>query len=83
MADTYEFNPYEHGNHTKMKYLGTPGSCNVLMGTEKEDPKYKGVCGPEYEHYRMCLKTREFNREECRGNENELIHCEKTKINQN
>jgi hypothetical protein len=58
MAEAYEFNPYEYGNHTKMKYLGTPGQCNVVMGTMTSDPKYFGPCGYEYSHYRDCLKLK-------------------------
>ena len=65
MGDMYDFNPYEGADHNKRKFLGEPGSCNVVLGNEEEDPKFKGPCGSEYESYRNCLRVKEFSRNAC------------------
>jgi hypothetical protein len=51
----YNFNPWSGADHNGKKYLGQPGLCGVFLGTEAEDPKYSGPCGPEYSSYRDCL----------------------------
>lgn len=48
-----------------------------MIGTEEEDPKYKGICGKEYTAYTDCLIKTQFHRVECRPKENEVISCEK------
>lgn len=54
----YNFNPWEGADHNRRRYLGTPGLNTDIIGTEREDPKYSGPCGPEYSAYRTCLKLK-------------------------
>lgn len=51
----YDFNPRHRANHLERGYLGTPGTCNIHLGTEYEDPKFTGPCGDAYTSYRDCL----------------------------
>ena len=78
----YDFNPRHQANHVERRYLGTPGTCSIILGTEPGDPKFNGPCGPEYTHYADCLIKQEFNRNVCRPLENELSLCEKTRLDQ-
>lgn len=78
----YDFNPRHQANHVERRYLGTPGTCSIILGTEPEDPKFKGPCGAEYTNYTDCLTKQEFNRNACRTAENELSFCEKTRMGQ-
>jgi hypothetical protein len=76
----YDFNPRHHANHVERRYLGTPGSCSIMLGTESIDPKYEGPCGASYHRYNNCLLAKEFNRNECRPFENEVISCEQHRL---
>lgn len=76
----YDFNPRHQANHVERRYLGTPGSCNIMLGNDPEDPKYAGPCGAAYKAYSECLVRREFNRVECRGAEEEVIACEQARL---
>jgi hypothetical protein len=76
----YDFNPRHQANHVERRYLGTPGSCSIMLGTEPEDPKFTGPCGTAYTRYNDCLVKWEFNRQECRGAEEEVTVCEQTKL---
>ncbi len=71
----YDFNPRHQANHVERRYLGTPGSCSIILGTELGDPKFNGPCGPEYQRYDECLMRHEFNRKECRPAEEQLSTC--------
>lgn len=72
----YDFNPRHRANHVERRYLGAPGGCNVMLGHEREDPKYRGKCGQQYRSYSECLVRSEFDRKECRPREQEVESCE-------
>jgi len=42
----YNFNPWANADYNRRKYLGRPGMNSTSIGTEPEDPKYSGPCGP-------------------------------------
>lgn len=44
----YDFNPRFKADHRDRRYLGEPGTCQISVGIDQEDPKYKGLCGHEY-----------------------------------
>ena len=66
MSTFYNFNPRYRANHVARRYLGKPGSCNLLIGSVKSDPKYEGPCSTQYTNYTQCLLQQEFNRIACR-----------------